>query len=69
MFGEHQQIVNQNPLPGGSATTTAVLPSRFGQTSGEIVPTAREESTPRQMIYTPEQIIATAGFADVPLSS
>jgi hypothetical protein len=69
MFGEHQQIVNQNPVPGGSVTTTTVLPSRFAQTSGEIVPTVSEQSTAQQMIYVPEQIVATAGVVEAPVSS
>lgn len=66
MFSEHQQTVEQNPTTAGTSSMTAtVLPTRFAQTSGEIVPTVTEQSTVRQMIYTPAQMFVSTGSCDV----
>lgn len=65
MFSEHQQTVEQNPTTAGTSSTATVLPTRFAQTSGEIVPTVTEQSTVRQMIYTPTQIFVSTGSCDV----
>jgi hypothetical protein len=64
MFTEHQQLIQQMPISTGtSEVTTTVLPSRFAQTSGEIVPTLTEQSTASQMIYTPGQLLTISGMA------
>jgi len=62
MFSEHQQAVEQNPSTAGTSSMSAtVLPTRFAQTSGEIVPTVTAQSTVCQMIYTPAQMFVSAG--------
>lgn len=66
MFRAHQQIAEQNPATAGTGSMTAtVLPTRFAQTSGEIVPTVTVQSTVSQMIYTPAQMIVSTGSYDV----
>jgi hypothetical protein len=66
MFRAHQQTAEQNPATTGTGSmTAAVLPMRFAQTSGEIVPTVTEQATVSQMIYTPAQMIVSTGSCDV----
>jgi hypothetical protein len=66
MFNEHQQTVEQNPtIAGTSSMTATALPTRFAQTSGEIVPTITEPSTVSQMIYTPAQMFVSTGSCAV----
>jgi hypothetical protein len=66
MFSEHQQTMEQNPATAGTSSMTAtVLPTRFAQTSGEIVPTITVQSTVSQMIYTPAQMFVSTGSCDI----
>jgi len=59
-----QKVMQQTPVSTGTGDVTAtVLPTRFAQTSGEIVPTVTEQSTVSQMIYTPSQLVTISGAA------
>ena len=58
-----QHVTQQMPISTGTGDVTeAVLPTRFAQTSGEIVPTETQQSTVKQMIYTPGQLLTVSGM-------
>ena len=62
MMDTEQQTLEQAPVAAPMRDVTGtVLPIRFAQTSGAIVPTVTEQSTVRQMIYTPAQLLTVSG--------
>jgi hypothetical protein len=61
MFTEQQQATQQMPVSGTAGDSSTVLPIRFAQTSGAIVPTMTEQATTQQMIYTPAQMLTISG--------
>jgi hypothetical protein len=64
MTNDRQQATPQQPVsaPVGDVTVV-VLPIRFAQTSGVIVPTETEQATTSQWIATPEQMLTVSGYS------
>jgi hypothetical protein len=61
VFSQPQTMQQVSSSIGPRDITETVLPARFAQTSGEIVPTLTEQATVLQMIFTPSQMLTISG--------
>lgn len=62
MFTDHQEAAMQVPVTASLGEVPAtVLPTRFAQTSGVVLPPLTTPSTVRQMIFIPSEQLTVAG--------
>ncbi len=64
MSTDHQEATRQAPVTASLDEVSAtVLPTRFAQTSGDILPTSAAPSTVGQITVIPAQLVTVAGIS------